>query len=265
MEWRGMKMTAVLIGAGNVASSLGPALEKCGAVEIKQVYSRNKVNADELSSKLRNAEGLNDLSAIVRDADIYIMSVTDDAIARIVPHLPANDSVWMHTSGGIGMDALSRLSRNVGVLYPLQTFTKGVDIDFSKVPFFIEGSTDEARRVISTLAGSLSPKVVSAGSDQRLKLHSAAVFACNFVNHMWAIADEILREAGTDLSVLKPLIDETVRKLSDMSPRDAQTGPARRGDKDVMERHKAVLDPMRREQYEYLSEMISQYYQNERN
>ena len=137
-----MKMTAVLIGAGNVASSLGPALEKSGAVEIRQVYSRNKVNADELASKLHNAEGLNDLSAIVRDADIYIMSVTDDAIARIVPHLPVNDSVWMHTSGGIGMDALSRLSSNVGVLYPLQTFTKGVDIDFSKVPFFIEGSTD---------------------------------------------------------------------------------------------------------------------------
>lgn len=257
--------SAVFIGAGNVASAIAPALERSGAAYVTQVYSRTMANASSLAHQLRNAEPIADLTSIRNDADVYIISVKDDAIREIVEMLPGNDALWIHTSGGIGVDAIASLSSNTGVMYPLQTFTKGIDVDLSKVPFFVEGSNPNAQKRITELAGSLSGRVELAGSVQRLKLHAAAVFACNFVNHMLAVADDILQEAGTDLSVLRPLIDETMRKITLIPPSQAQTGPARRGDNAVMERHLSVLDSERGAHYKYISQMISQYYRNERN
>ncbi len=256
---------AVVIGAGNVASSIAPALERSGAADVLQVYSRTMANASSLACQLKNAEPIADLAAVRNDADIYIISVKDDAISEIVEKLPGNDALWIHTSGGIGVDALVSLSPNTGVMYPLQTFTKGIDVDLSKVPFFVEGSNPNAQNHIIELARCLSERVELAGSVQRLRLHVAAVFACNFINHMWAVADDILHEAGTDLSVLRPLIDETMRKTTLIPPSQAQTGPARRGDTAVMERHLSVLDSERGAHYKYISQMISQYYRNERN
>lgn len=255
-------LRGVLIGSGAVASALAPALERGGNVVWEQVYSPTLAHAQWLADELRDAGATNNMKAVFSDADIYLVSVKDDAIAAVAQQFPHNNAVWMHTSGGVPADALAPLSPNFGVFYPLQTFSKGVEVSMDCVPMFVEGSNEATENIIRSLAESIAKSVVHADSELRKRLHCAAVFACNFTNHLWSVADTILREhPGLDITYLEPLLKETLRKAMTVAPVVAQTGPARRGDTAVMERHKAMLSSDDAALYDYLSTRIMKQYE----
>lgn len=217
-------LRGVLIGSGAVASALAPALERGGKVEWHQVYSPNIDHAAFLAGRLLCARAVDSIDQVTVEADVYLVSVKDDAIPTIVKQFPHNDSVWMHTSGGVPAEALASLSPNYGVLYPLQTFSKGVDVSMDCVPLFVEGSNSRTSGLIRELAETVTKSVEYADSALRGRLHCAAVFACNFTNHLWAVADDILKvHPGLDITYLEPLLKETLRKAMTVAPKLAQT------------------------------------------
>jgi predicted short-subunit dehydrogenase-like oxidoreductase (DUF2520 family) len=246
----------VLIGAGNVATHLGLTIQKTGR-RILQVYSRTPENARLLSDRL-HADYSVDLNNIHSDADLYIISVTDDAIAATAGSLRLNGNMVVHTSGSVSMDVLRNCSESFGVLYPLQTFSKSREVDFSTVPLCIEANSADNVHQIGQLAKDLSTKVVGVDSEKRKILHLAAVFASNFPNFMFSIADKILTENKLDFDLLRPLILETAMKVQELRPEKAQTGPARRGDEEIMKKHIRLLNeyPEYRKIYEMLSKGI---------
>lgn len=255
-------LSTVIIGSGNVASALAPALERVGAIKVKTVYSPTPGHAAELASKLSGAVAVTDKNDIPADAELYIMAVKDDAIRRLAAELtPARSALWVHTSGGVEASELSRLSDRYGVFYPLQTFSKGVEVKMDELPVFIEAANEADRELLSRVATMMTPKVHYADGPTRCRMHAAAVFACNFTNHLWAIADDILRrETGTDLTVLAPLLKETLRKAMTVRPADAQTGPAVRGDRGIIAKHASLLNDDEAQLYNILSEHILKYY-----
>ncbi len=255
-------LRAVIIGSGNVASALAPALENAGAIETVAVYSPTPGHAAALASKLKSAVAVSDKKAIPADADLYLMAVKDDAIAALASELtPVTEALWLHTSGGVPASALSPLSGRYGVFYPLQTFSKGVEVDIAEVPIFVEAADKADEELVVSLARTISPKVHHADGTTRCRMHAAAVFACNFTNHLWAIADDILRrETGTDLTVLYPLLRETMSKAMKMRPAEAQTGPAVRGDRGVIDKHASLLQPDEAALYRTISDSILKYY-----
>jgi predicted short-subunit dehydrogenase-like oxidoreductase (DUF2520 family) len=248
----------ILIGAGNVATQLGLALKVSG-YRISQVYSKTKSSAETLSKKLK-ASAITDLKKVDTEAAIYIIAVKDDAIAEIAKQLKLKDKIVVHTSGSVSMEVLKNVSANYGVLYPLQTFTKDKKINFKTVPLCIEGNNKATSTTLQYFAKSISANVKLVSSEQRKIIHLAAVFACNFSNHMYAIADEILKKNKLSLDLLKPLIEETAQKIKDNSPAKVQTGPAVRGDKKVMEGHIKLLKQHKQAKsiYEIVSASINQ-------
>ena len=250
----------VVIGAGNVAHHLVPALLKAGH-EVCQIYSRSQDSAAALSYKcgLPYTTRIDD---IFRDADIYIISISDDYIASMAKSLKLNkEALVIHTAGSIPMSVLSGASKRCGVIYPLQTFTKGRDLDFSEIPLFVEGSNSEVLKKIKSLANSISGVVTELPSDKRKAMHLAAVWACNFANHMYAVGGKILAENGLDFSLLRPLIAETADKAMMMLPMDAQTGPAKRKDKGVLSMHRELMKGKhtRLSLYNAISDSIAEY------
>lgn len=253
-------MRIVVIGAGNVATHLAKALAKSN--EILQIYSKHLANAQLLAQSINGAVAINDLALIDSSADLYIISVKDDAIAHILEGISVNEGLWVHTSGSVSIDMLANKFDRCGVLYPLQTFSREVDVDIAEVPFFIEGKDYDSNQEIEGIALTLSNSVFHANSDQRKQLHIAAVFGCNFVNHMWAISDEILKNAGYNFDILIPLIKATLNKASMVSPHVGQTGPARRGDVSIMNSHEAMLPTKQAELYHTISNSIMTKYNN---
>lgn len=249
----------VSIGAGNVATHLIPALEGAGIGEVIQVYSRTMRSASALASRLWRAVPVNDPAAITDDADIYMVSLADNAVPEILAGIKPNNALWLHTSGSLPIETLAGISKKCGVFYPLQTFSRHAVVDMSKVPVFIEGSTPGVEARIREMAEGISTRVLHADSDLRRKMHVAAVFACNFTNYLWTVADDLLRRDGLDLSVLYPLLEETLRKAETSAggPASGQTGPAVRGDRKVMEAHAAMLPENLAEIYRLLSHSIS--------
>ena len=248
-----------LIGSGNVATHLALALQHVS--EIVQIYSHTLSNANALAHKLVNHPSTTDnLRAIISDADFYIISVKDDFIEKIARETPVSEGIWAHTSGSVPMTVLAPYKQRYGVFYPLQTFSKQVNVDFSAVPLFIEGSDSTTTDKLLCLARHVSDKVEPADSRRRQALHIAAVFACNFVNFMWMQADELLKEEGLDISYLQPLLQETLRKLNDCSPRESMTGPARRGDKNIINRHINHLGGSKAKLYDFItSEILKEF------
>ena len=247
-------MKAVMIGAGNVATNLVRALSATG-IEVVQVYSHTLAHARELADTV-NAGATDDLSALEMGADIYIISVKDDAIANVVSSIPDNGALWVHTSGSIPMTVFEGRRQRYGVFYPMQSFSKQIATDFTEVPFFIEAVNDGVALEIEALAQRLSQRVFHATSEQRRRLHIAAVFACNFANHLWTLADDVLRDAELPFDVMLPLISTTVDKLKRLSPAESQTGPAMRRDHRVMQSHMAMLDKDKALIYKTLSDNI---------
>ncbi len=248
-------MQIVLLGSGNVATHLGKALNAAG-IQIVQVWSRTLQNAQQLAAELK-ADAIDNLGAVQSDADLYLISVNDDAIADVAGRLP-QDKLLVHTSGSTDMEVLKPFSAKTGVLYPLQTFSKQKKVEFKNIPVAVEASGSEVLGMLRQIARTISNKVIELDSDQRQKLHIAAVFACNFTNHFYAIAQSFLEQNGMDFDLIRPLIAETAEKIQEKMPADVQTGPAVRGDNKTMEKHLEALreHPQWQELYRLLSQSI---------
>ncbi len=250
-------MKIVFIGSGNLATHLSLALKAAGE-EIIQVFSRTEAHAQELAEKLGCGHTSN-LDEIDLNADVYILSIKDDAISDILASIcpKAENALFLHTAGSVPMDIFKGKARHYGVLYPMQTFSKARKVDFRPIPCFIEASSEENLATIRSLAESISDHVVDCDSEKRKKLHLAAVFACNLTNHCYRLAERVLQEEGIDWKLYLPLIDETAKKVSEMSPKDAQTGPMVRYDVDVMNRQLALIpDDLTRQIYRLMVESI---------
>ena len=250
-------MKIVSIGAGNLATHLTMALQNAG-FEIVQVFSRTQSSATELSGLLKSSYTVN-IGDITNDASLYIISVSDDAIESVSKNLPFINGLVIHTAGSIPMVSISDKCKNYGVLYPLQTFSKYRRVDFTEVPVFIEANSENNLEILRLVAEAISRKVYIASSVERMNLHLAAIFGCNFVNHLFHLASQISQQAGFDFSVLTPLILETVHKaLLSRNPKEVQTGPAVRNDLKVMQKHIELLSshPEWQEIYTILSENI---------
>lgn len=250
--------TAVIIGAGNVATHLAAALQTAG-VTIKAVWSRNIANATTLAKALSDTTtATNTLADIPTDAAIYIIAVSDDAIADIAAQLPPVNGIVAHTSGTIPANALQSAQGNgYGSFYPLQTFSKSRPIQLTDVPFFIEGDTPQTTARLHTLAAKISTRVIDANSQIRGQLHLAAVFASNFANVLWGVADDVLSKANLSLDILNPLLVETLAKAIEIGPDNAQTGPAKRNDQVTIGKHlDKISDPDLKEIYTRLTNLI---------
>ena len=246
----------VVIGSGKVAESLCRAIA-VSPHELIQLCARNAVRGKTLAETFGCS--LTDDPSSVAVADIYVISVKDDAIATVASRLGAADgSVVAHTAGSVPMTELPARFRR-GVFYPLQSFSEGRQIDFSTVPLLLEADSPETMDTLRTLACDLSDRVSEADSAQRAEIHLAAVFASNFTNHMYAIGQGLLRESGIDPGILSPLIAETAAKaVAATDARRVQTGPAVRGDRKTMEAQcrKLASKPHLLEIYKLLSQDI---------
>lgn len=230
----------VLIGAGNVAHHLAPALLKAG-LNLCQIYSRSIESARELGKKT-GITYTADVFAVYPDCDVYVFCVSDDALLPLFKSIRINkEALVLHTSGSIPMTVFQSCAKNYGVLYPLQTFSKKRVLNFREIPLCIEASNAFSYEAVSAIARSLSDQVKDISSDKRKKLHLAAVFANNFANHLYGLAGKMLEKEGLDFALLRPLIFETAHKVMLLSPEEAQTGPARRNDESILAMHKALL------------------------
>jgi len=233
-------MRISIIGSGNVATHLAAAFKNAGH-RIVQVYSRDLHNAALLAYHA-GAEAINDLNHINPETDLFIISVNDDAITCIAQKLAKYKKLTVHTSGATDLKALSSFNPKAGVFYPLQTLSKNKAIDFFTVPLCIEGGDEDITRKLEQLAQTISNHVYRVDSEQRKILHIAAVFACNFPNYLYSVAQQLLVKNGMNFEMLRPLILETAQKVQDHFPAEAQTGPAARNDENTMNAHLQMLN-----------------------
>ncbi len=240
----------IIIGSGGVAEALAKGISACEDLQLIQIFGRNEERVKQLS------KGVNcGVNRELQSADIYIVAVSDRAISQVTESLsfPASSNV-AHTAGSVEMESIYHPKR--GVLYPLQSFTSGRDVDLREVPFFVEGSSPEVEREIDSVARALSGNVMQMDSSGRKTLHLCGVFASNFVNAIYSSAADIAQRAGIPFGLLKPLIQESCQKaLSTSNPREMQTGPAVRGDLATQQRHIEMLkdDERLQEIYKILS------------
>ena len=271
-------MKIVLIGAGNLATHLGKALHAAGH-DMLQVFSRTMQSAEILASLL-DAEPLTDIAQVRDDADVYIFSVKDSALVQLVAQLCRHEAdglgedgavnalrkakkgeherVFLHTAGSMPMSVFKGMAQHYGVLYPMQTFSKQREVDFSIIPCFVEANDEFAQKQIDGMAREISGRVYQLSSEDRKYLHLSAVFACNFANHCYAISQELLEEHGIPFDVMLPLINETAAKVHEMKPKDAQTGPAVRYDENVIDKQSKLLEnhPHFKKVYDSMSKSI---------
>lgn len=247
----------VIIGSGNLAEALAQAVSQSG-LSLVQVFSRNADRAKVVATLANSSYGskMEELA----DADIYIIAVSDRAVAEVVTTLPIpKEAVVAHTAGSIPIEALTSKFAGRAIIYPFQTFTKGRKVDFSTIPIFLEASSEELYIEVEKFAQKLSSTTIKANFTLRAKVHLAGVFACNFTNYMYQLGESIISEQGLSFDTLKPLILETAAKaIESQSPKDVQTGPAIRNDKAVLERHINMLKEKNNsdEIYKLISENI---------
>ena len=248
--------TVTLIGAGNVAVHLGKALHEAG-YSIRQVYSRTQHHAQALASGVE-AVPVWSPEEIDAHSDFYIFALKDDALPEILACMPPVDGIYLHTSGSVDMDIFKPYTTHYGVCYPLQTFSKNREINFATIPLFIEGSNPGVENKLLQMAQDLSEQVTILSSEKRKFLHLSAVFACNFTNYMYTLAAAIVEEQSLSWQYLLPLIGETAAKVTEMHPKEAQTGPAIRNDQTIMQKQLALLEnEERRELYRMISRSIN--------
>lgn len=242
-----------IIGSGNVASHLIRAFSLSKEVEIVQVFARKKESVENFIAPDKITSDLSELEK----SDLYIISVSDDAIAEISEALDFSGRLVVHTSGTKPLDILSKKNKR-GVFYPLQTFSRDKEVNFRETPICLETENKDDYLLLEKVAYSISDKVFRLDSDKRKALHVSAVFVSNFVNHLYRIGSEICEENDIPFEILKPLIMEVADKINYLHPKDAQTGPAKRGDLQVIESHLSFLknDKQNQEIYELLSKAI---------
>lgn len=230
-------ISVVIIGAGNVATHLFKGFNKSDNISVIQWFNRN---LNTITPYKNSVEVIDDLSKL-KDADIYILAVSDDAISKLSLQLPFDNKLVVHTSGSVSVYDIDRKHKR-GVLYPLQTFSKDAEIDFANVPICIETIDKACYPLLKELASSIGSPIRRVNSDQRRVLHLAAVFVNNFTNQLYRIGHEITESEGAEFDALKPLILETAKKIQELSPFKAQTGPAKRNDKKTIKKHLKQLE-----------------------
>ncbi|MCR5269484.1 MAG: DUF2520 domain-containing protein [Prevotella sp.] len=250
-------MDIVFVGAGRLATNMAQALCQKGH-RIVAVYSRTMTSAQELAHKV-GAVATNNLQSLPQQADAFVFSVKDTVLKSLITDLQKGreEVPFFHTAGSVSMEVFGQHLHH-GIIYPMQTFSKERLVDFSCVPIFIEANSDRSLHTAEDLASSISPLIYHLSSEERRYLHLAAVFACNFANHCYALSADILQKHGLPFSVMLPLINETAQKVNTMSPVDAQTGPAVRYDVNVIEAQKKLLAdaPEMQKIYELMSKSI---------
>ena len=233
-------MRIALIGRGRLAWNLEPALVEAGH-EVVMVNSRT-------------------LDGLPLEADVFIIAVKDDALPEVISRVAQGreDQLIAHTAGSLPLSLFEGKTKQYGVFYPMQSFSKERRVDFRQIPLFLEASDDASLATLHALAATISDSVYELTTSERKYLHLAAVFACNFANHCYALAADVLSQHGLPFSVMLPLVDETARKVHQLSPREAQTGPAIRHDETVMAMQSQLLadEPLKQQIYELLSMSI---------
>ena len=245
-------ISVVILGSGNVALQLIRAFLKIDTINLKQVYTRNQEDINTLKDSINTT---NDIS-LLKQADVTIIAVSDDAISSISSHI--KNSFVVHTSGSVDMKSLNNIGRK-GVFYPLQSFSKKKLVDFKNIPICLESETNEDLLKLEELVSLLQSKSYILSSHQRKKIHVAAVFANNFSNHMYTIANEICEKYNIPFDILHPLIEETSNKIKNLTPEKAQTGPAKRNDAETIENHLNLLSEKQQEIYLKITQSIQEY------
>ena len=245
-------ISVVILGSGNVALQLIRAFLKIDTINLKQVYTRNQEDINTLKDSINTT---NDIS-LLKQADVTIIAVSDDAISSISSHI--KNSFVVHTSGSVDMKSLNNIGRK-GVFYPLQSFSKKKKVDFKNIPICLESETSEDLLKLEKLVSLLQSKSYILSSHQRKKIHVAAVFANNFSNHMYTIANEICEKYNIPFDILHPLIEETSNKIKNLTPEKAQTGPAKRNDAETIENHLNLLSKKQQEIYLKITQSIQEY------
>ena len=248
-------MQIVLIGSGNVAFHLAKAFTEA-QIPISQIFGRNTTELQKISEQFSIPFSTETLA----DADLYIISVSDSSIAEVSSLIKNKNVLVAHTSGSVSREALSGNYRK-SVFYPLQTFSKSKNLDYSKIPFFIDAENENDEEILKNLASKISKNVMLANDEKRKYIHLTAVFACNFVNHLYARAKEISDSQNIPFDYFLPLIDETTQKIHELEPKLAQTGPAIRNDEKVLKLHESLLtDEEKLKIYKTLNESIKKMY-----
>lgn len=248
-------MQTVLIGSGNVAFHLAKAFTEA-QIPISQIFGRNTTELQKISEQFSIPFSTETLA----DADLYIISVSDSSIAEVSALIKNENALVAHTSGSVSREALSGNYRK-SVFYPLQTFSKSKNLDYSKIPFFIDAENENDEEILKNLASKISKNVMLANDEKRKYIHLTAVFACNFVNHLYARAKEISDSQNIPFDYFLPLIDETTQKIHELEPKLAQTGPAIRNDEKVLKLHESLLtDEEKLKIYKTLNESIKKMY-----
>jgi predicted short-subunit dehydrogenase-like oxidoreductase (DUF2520 family) len=249
----------VILGAGNIAQHLYEVFQTIETLQVVQVYNRSA----KALSYFKNTDTTTSLKNLA-EADVYIIAVVDDAIPNIANKLPFTDRLVVHTSGNASMHELHKKNRR-GVFYPLQTFTKGVKVDFSKIPICLETGEKADYKILKTIANAIGSTSYKISSEQRRALHVSAVFVNNFSNHLYRIAHEICETNNVPFEILNPLIQETAKKITTLTPYMAQTGPAKRGDQKTIDSHLEKLDKdIHKEIYTLLTQSIAKTYGREK-
>ena len=232
-------MKVVIIGAGNVGTHFARALKSVD-VEVLQIVSRTMKSAVELASEIGCAFAT-DIQDVNKNADVYFLCVSDSAIVPVLRQLKVGEKMIVHMSGTVGMSVFYDYALNYGCVYPLQTFSKFKDLNYSEIPFFIEANSDENQNMLMDLLKLISPQIYTLSSQQRSILHLCAIMVNNFSNHLCTLAEMLMKENQLQFDVLKPLLRETTDKIMKYSPYVSQTGPAVRGDTFIMEKHRDIL------------------------
>ena len=244
----------VIIGSGNVAQHLIKVMQIAANANLVQIFARNKESLLHLIDEDKITSDYN----TIKEADVYIISVSDNAIAEVAENLPFKNLLVVHTSGSSELSVLDAKNRK-GVFYPLQTFSKSKEIDYSSIPLCLEAENETDLLLLEQLANTITQKSYRISSEQRKSLHVAAVFVCNFVNHMYTIGNQICEDNKVPFEILHPLIQETAQKILTLSPIEAQTGPALRNDTKTINKH---LEFLQESNYQELYKLLTQSIQN---
>lgn len=248
-------MKTVIIGSGNTATVLGKRIKNAGH-EIVQVYSRNKMHAEELAGEL-GCTAVSGWENIYSDAQLYLVALSDSVLANLHEYWQNDSGMVVHTAGSVPINALGKVARNYGVLYPLQSLRKEKS-DYEAIPLLTDANTPENLAMLTDFAGSLSGMVRHANDQGRMHLHVSAVIVNNFSNYLYALTEDYCQKTGVQFSLLQPLIAETAERIKKFSPRNMQTGPAARADMPTIDRHMVLLQefPELLEFYQFFTQKI---------
>jgi predicted short-subunit dehydrogenase-like oxidoreductase (DUF2520 family) len=257
--------TVVIIGSGNVATHFARTIKLSGK-KIIQIYSKHPNSAKQLSQET-DSTFVKSISEISKEADLYILAINDNAIEEVASSIKINNKLIIHTSGTVHAEILKKTSSNFGVIYPLQTFSKDIPIDWKNVPIFIEANNAINENILFNFVKSFANNINIMSSEKREILHLSAVFVNNFVNYMYNIAEDIMKQNKISFEYLKPLILETANRIIKNDPCNIQTGPAKRGDLKTIQKHLDLLSKQKdfADIYDFLTNMIIKKYEIKQN